>query len=76
MGDHGPRNQPLVLVLEDLQWFDPTSIDLVHTLSDRCAEAPILLLATARLEFRPPWRSQPHHKSFRWRRSTKRRFNA
>ena len=57
----GARNQPLVLVLEDLQWFDPTSIDLVHALSDRCAEAPILLLTTARLEFRPPWRSQPHH---------------
>jgi class 3 adenylate cyclase/tetratricopeptide (TPR) repeat protein len=58
----GARNQPLVLVLEDLQWFDPTSIDLLHALGDRCAEAPILLLATARLEFRPAWRSQPHHK--------------
>ena len=58
----GARNQPLVLVLEDLQWFDPTSIDLVHALSDRCAQAPILLVATARPEFRPPWRSQPHHK--------------
>src|SRR4029077_1206277 len=39
----GARNQPLVLVLEDLQWFDPTSIDLVRALSDRCAQAPILL---------------------------------
>src|ERR1700733_11872096 len=58
----GARNQSLVLVLEDLQWFDPTSIDLVRALSDRCAQAPMLLLATARLEFRPPWRSQPHHK--------------
>jgi class 3 adenylate cyclase/tetratricopeptide (TPR) repeat protein len=58
----GARIQPVVLVFEDLQWFDPTSIDLVHALSDRCAQAPILILATARLEFRPPWRSQPHHK--------------
>jgi class 3 adenylate cyclase/tetratricopeptide (TPR) repeat protein len=58
----GARNQSLVLVLEDLQWFDPSSIDLVHALSARCAEAPILLLATARPEFRSPWRSQPHHK--------------
>ena len=33
----GARVQPLVLVLEDLQWFDPTSIDLVRTLSDRSA---------------------------------------
>ena len=52
----GARNQPLVLVFEDLQWFDPTSIDLVHALSDRGAQAPILVLATARPEFRPPWR--------------------
>ena len=58
----GARNQSLVLVLEDLQWFDPSSIDLVHALTDRCAQAPILLLATARPEFRPPWRSQPHHR--------------
>ena len=39
----GARNQPLVLVFEDLQWFDPTSIDLVHALSDRGAQAPILV---------------------------------
>jgi class 3 adenylate cyclase/predicted ATPase len=58
----GARNQPLVLVLEDLQWFDPTSIDLVHALSNRGAQAPILIVATARPEFRPPWGLRPHHK--------------
>ena len=58
----GARNQPLVLVLEDLRWFDPTSIDLVHALSDRGALAPILVLATARPEFRAPWSLRPHHK--------------
>jgi hypothetical protein len=57
----GARNQPLVLVFEDLQWFDPTSLDLVQAFSDRCAQAPILLLATARLGFRPPWGLRPHH---------------
>ena len=44
----GARAQPLVLVFEDLQWFDPTSIDLVRALSDRGAQAPLLILATAR----------------------------
>ena len=58
----GARNQPLVLVLEDLQWFDPTSIDLVHALSDRGAQAPILILATTRPEFQPPWGLRPHHR--------------
>ena len=58
----GARNQPLVLVFEDLQWFDPTSIDLVQEISDRGAQAPILVLGTARPEFRPPWFLKPHHK--------------
>ena len=57
----GARVQPLVLVFEDLQWFDPTSIDLVRALSDRGAQAPLLILATARPEFRPPWSLRPHH---------------
>ena len=57
----GARAQPLVLVFEDLQWFDPTSIDLVRALSDRGAQAPLLILATARAEFRSPWSLRPHH---------------
>ena len=56
------RVQPIVLVLEDLQWFDPTSIALVQALSERGAQAPLLILATARPEFRPPWSLRPHHK--------------
>ncbi len=57
----GARVQPLVLILEDLQWFDPTSIDLVRALSDRGAQAPLLILAMARPEFRAPWSLRPHH---------------
>jgi class 3 adenylate cyclase/predicted ATPase len=57
----GARIQPVDLVFEDLQWFDPTSIDLVHALSDRSALAPLLILATSRPEFRPPWSLRPHH---------------
>jgi tetratricopeptide (TPR) repeat protein len=57
----GARLQPLVLVFEDLQWFDPTSMDLAHALSNRCALAPFLILATSRPEFRLPWSLRPHH---------------
>jgi class 3 adenylate cyclase/tetratricopeptide (TPR) repeat protein len=60
-GIAGARIQPLVLVIEDLQWFDPTSIDLIHALSERSAQAPVLILATARPEFRPPWSLRSHH---------------
>jgi class 3 adenylate cyclase/tetratricopeptide (TPR) repeat protein len=57
----GARVQPLVLVIEDLQWFDPTSIDLIQALSESSAQAPLLILATARPEFRPPWTLRSHH---------------
>lgn len=60
-GMAGARVQPLFLVVEDLQWFDPTSIDLIQALIGSSAQAPVLILATARPEFRPPWSLRSHH---------------
>jgi predicted ATPase len=57
----GARSQPIVLAFEDLQWADPTSLDLLRALADRGAQAPLLLLATTRPEFRPPWSLRSHH---------------
>ena len=57
----GARSQPIVLAFEDLHWADPTSLDLMHALAERGARAPLLAIATTRLEFRPPWSSRPHH---------------
>ena len=57
----GARTQAVALAFEDLQWADPTSIDLVRALAERGAQAPLLLLATSRPEFRPPWSLRPHH---------------
>jgi class 3 adenylate cyclase/predicted ATPase len=57
----GARSQPVVLAFEDLQWADPTSIDLIRALAERGGQAPLLLLATSRPEFRPPWSLRPHH---------------
>jgi predicted ATPase len=57
----GARTQPIVLAFEDLQWADPTSIDVLRALAERGSQAPILILATARPEFRPPWGMRSHH---------------
>ena len=52
------RKRPLVLVLEDLHWAEPTLLDLVEHLADWTRDASILLLCLARpelLEQRPSW---------------------
>jgi class 3 adenylate cyclase len=55
------RQQPIALAFEDLHWADPTSLDLMHALAERGAEAPHFIIATARPEFRPPWSQRSHH---------------
>ncbi|MGB6772309.1 MAG: adenylate/guanylate cyclase domain-containing protein [Candidatus Dormiibacterota bacterium] len=50
--------QPTVLLFEDLQWADPSLLDLVEHLASRIREAPLMLLALARPDFlgeRPNW---------------------
>ena len=55
------RIQPLVLALEDLHWADPTSLDVLRGIAERGALAPLLVVATTRPEFRPPWGMRSHH---------------
>ena len=57
----GARTQPVVLAFEDLHWADPTSLDLIQALAERGAQAPLLVVATTRPEFRAPWGMRSHH---------------
>ena len=57
----GARSQPVVLAFEDLHWADPTSRDLMRALAERGGQAPLLVVATARPEFRAPWTTRSHH---------------
>ena len=57
----GARSQPVVLAFEDLHWADPTSLDLLRALAERGAQAPLLIVATTRPEFRPDWSLRSHH---------------
>ena len=52
------RRRPLVVVLDDLHWAEPTLLDLVEEVAGAAAEAPLLLVGIARpdlLEQRPGW---------------------
>jgi DNA-binding SARP family transcriptional activator/class 3 adenylate cyclase len=52
------REQPTVLVYEDLHWADAALFDLVETLAGRARDAPLLLVALARpqlFDVRPRW---------------------
>jgi class 3 adenylate cyclase/predicted ATPase len=57
----GARTQPVVFVLEDLHWADPTTLDLLRGIAERGALAPLFMLLTARPEFRPSWGMRSHH---------------
>jgi class 3 adenylate cyclase/energy-coupling factor transporter ATP-binding protein EcfA2 len=45
------REHPVLFVLEDAHWVDPTTLELIELALDRIAEAPVLLLVTARPSF-------------------------
>ena len=55
------RLQPLVVLLEDLQWVDASTLALQQLLVEQGASAPLLLVYTARPEFRPPWAMRANH---------------
>ncbi len=53
------RRQPVVFLLEDAHWIDPTTETLIGAAMERIADAPILLLITHRPEYLPKWAEGP-----------------
>ena len=49
------QRQPLVLVVENLHWSDPTSEAWLASLVERLPEAAVLLLGTYRPGYQPAW---------------------
>jgi hypothetical protein len=49
------RRQPVLMIFEDLHWIDPTSREVLDLTVERITELPVLLVATYRPEFQPPW---------------------
>jgi predicted ATPase/class 3 adenylate cyclase len=49
------RHQPVLFLLEDAHWCDPTTLEVLDQLVHRTPELRVLVLITARPEFTAPW---------------------
>jgi predicted ATPase/DNA-binding SARP family transcriptional activator len=56
---HAER-RPVLAVVEDIHWTDPSTLDLLKELLDAIAEARVLLVVTMRPSLPPPWEPQSH----------------
>ena len=52
-----PTRHPLLLVVEDLHWADPTTVELLGRITMGLPGLPILCVFTFRPEFEAPWRN-------------------
>ena len=50
-----------MIAIEDLHWADPSTLELLQLLVEQGATARLLLLYTARPEFRAQWPPRAHH---------------
>jgi TOMM system kinase/cyclase fusion protein len=52
--------RPVLFIVEDLHWIDPSTLDLLNLLIDQGPMARILTVLACRPEFRPPWGFRAH----------------
>src|SRR5205823_12565972 len=52
--------QPVLFVMEDLHWVDPTTLEFLSLLVDQGPTARILALLTFRPDFSPRWTARSH----------------
>jgi predicted ATPase len=52
--------QPVLFILEDIHWLDPSTLEFLSLLVDRAATMRLFTLLTCRPTFRPPWAPYAH----------------
>jgi len=54
------QQQPSILLMEDLHWIDPSTLELLGQVLEQVPRANVLLLCTFRPDFEPPWGARSH----------------
>jgi class 3 adenylate cyclase/tetratricopeptide (TPR) repeat protein/ABC-type transport system involved in cytochrome c biogenesis ATPase subunit len=54
------RKQPILLLFEDAQWADATSLELLDMTVERVRDLPVVAILTFRPDFEPPWVGLPN----------------
>jgi TOMM system kinase/cyclase fusion protein len=54
------EKQPVIRIVEDLQWIDPSTLEYLGLLVEKVSTAPVLALLTFRPDFIPPWTIRSH----------------
>src|SRR5206468_4180756 len=54
------EHQPVLFILEDLHWTDPTTLELLNLVIEQIPTTSILTVLTCRPHFQPAW----HHRSY------------
>jgi class 3 adenylate cyclase/predicted ATPase len=54
------RQQPAILLVDDLHWMDPSTLELLGQVLEQLPAERVLVLLTYRPDFEPPWRSRSH----------------
>jgi class 3 adenylate cyclase/predicted ATPase len=54
------RRKPVLMVFEDLQWMDPSTLEFVERLMEGLRHLPVLIVATYRSDFTPSFGRHPH----------------
>ncbi len=52
--------QPVLMIVEDAHWIDPTTTELFEITVDRLRHLPAMLVITFRPDFTPPWSLRSH----------------
>src|SRR5262245_10839541 len=64
--------QPVLVLMEDLHWVDPSTLELLNLLVEQAPMARVFVLLTFRPDFRPPWAPRAHITSLTLHRLTRR----